>query len=342
MKKIFVTGSAGFIGFHLCRSLLQSGHQVVGYDSMNSYYDPALKEARLGELCSRSGYRHVTASLEDVARLRSELEEFRPSHIVHLAAQAGVRYSIENPEVYLSSNVIGSHNLLASLEGLGVEHVLLASTSSAYGANEDLPFRETAPTATPVSLYAATKIAMEALAHSRSALDGVPITAFRFFTVYGPWGRPDMALYKFVSAIEDGREIDVYGEGDMQRDFTYVDDLVEAITRLLDVIPRVASSVSERDTVSSVAPYRLVNIGAGSPTGLRDFISAVEGAVGISAQQRLLPMQPGDMVATFADNGLLRDLVGDIQFTPIGQGVRSFVDWYRAYRVAAAAREADL
>lgn len=332
--RVFVTGTAGFIGFHLASLLLDEGFEVVGYDGMTDYYDPLLKRRRHQMLLQNQRFSAVEAMLEDQARLTEEIDAFQPDIIVHLAGQAGVRYSLEEPQSYVQSNIIGTFHIMEAARRIGVKHLLIASTSSVYGANEELPFRETDKADLQLSFYAATKKATEAMAHSYAHLWKVPTTIFRFFTVYGPWGRPDMALFKFVDAILDGRPIDVYNEGKLARDFTYVGDLVRGIRMLMDVVP--AHSVDGAieiadDSLSPVAPYRIVNIGAGRQVTLEDFIEAVERAVGAKATRNLLPMQAGDVLSTHADTMLLERLTGFRPGTSLADGVASFVGWYRSY-----------
>jgi UDP-glucuronate 4-epimerase len=329
MTRYFITGDAGFIGFHLARHLLADGAEVMGYDGMTEYYDPRLKRDRRALNEQYSTYTPVTGMLEDRELLKASVDRFEPEVVVHLAAQAGVRYSISNPDTYISSNILGTFNLLEIMRETKPRHLMLASTSSVYGGNTKMPFSEIDRADAPVSLYAATKRATEALAHSSAHLWGVPITAFRFFTVYGPWGRPDMALFKFVDAIEQGKEIDVYGHGQMRRDFTYVEDLVDAIVRLSDIPP--TQIVSPADSKSPVAPYRTVNIAGGTPVELLEFIKEIERATGKTASRRLLPMQPGDVVETFSDCTLLNDLIGVVPSTPVRVGVERFTSWFREY-----------
>lgn len=329
---IVITGHAGFIGFHLSRALLEAGHSVLGLDALTDYYDPELKQARLRLLTPYPRFQQSIGHIEAPGFIDTAFRAFQPTIVVHLAAQAGVRYSIENPGVYLESNVIGTHKVAEAARDAGVDHLLIASTSSAYGGNEELPFTETQRTATPMSLYAATKIATEAIAHSYSHLWSIPTTCFRFFTVYGPWGRPDMALFKFAKAIEANDPIDVYGYGEMARDFTYIDDLVSGILSLIPIAPVKGEPVSTHDTLSPVAPFRTVNIGGGSPTGLLEFITAIEEAMGKSAVKRMLPMQPGDVVSTHASTELLTDLVGAVPKTTVKSGVTAFIDWYQEYK----------
>lgn len=332
--KVFVTGTAGFIGYHLARRLLADGHLVTGYDGLTDYYDPALKQARLAELKRHNSFTDIRGMLEDGDLLARSIEGFAPDVIVHLAAQAGVRYSLEHPDTYVSSNLDGTFNLLEAAKAARPQHLLVASTSSVYGANPALPFRETDTADWPVSIYAATKKAGEAMTHAYAHLNGLPTTCFRFFTVYGPWGRPDMALFRFAAAIDKGEPIDVYGEGKMRRDFTYIDDLVEAVVRLIDTPPVEGSPVAVeggQDSLSPVAPWRVVNIAGGQPVELTDFIAALEQAMGKAAEKRLLPMQPGDVRETHAAPELLRALTGKVPETPVAVGIGRFVEWYRAY-----------
>ena len=334
MQRIYVTGAAGFIGFHLCDLLLAEGVRVHGFDGMTDYYDVSLKRRRLAGLQQREGFGFTEAMLEDNARLAADMAAFKPDVVVHLAAQAGVRYSLEAPRSYLSSNIDGTFNVMEASRDLGVKHLLLASTSSVYGANTEMPYRETDKVDTQVSLYAATKKATEALSHSWAHLWNVPTTCFRFFTVYGPWGRPDMAPFKFTKAILAGDPIDVYGHGNMFRDFTYVTDLVRAIRLLIDAVPERPESpeaVAEGDSLSPVAPWRVVNIGNGEKVALGDFIAAIEAATGREAKRNLMEMQKGDVRATWADNSLLRRLTGYRPETDIRAGMAAFVAWYRDY-----------
>ncbi|KQN29330.1 NAD-dependent epimerase/dehydratase family protein [Sphingomonas sp. Leaf38] len=331
MTRYLITGAAGFVGFHLASRLLQDGHDVVGFDGMTAYYDVRLKDARVDLLRRHPTFTLVTGMLEDRDALAAAADRATPDVIVHLAAQAGVRYSIEAPRTYVDSNLIGSWNVLDIARAVGCKHLLMASTSSVYGANESMPFRELDRADEPLSLYAATKKAMEAMAFSQSHLFGLPMTMFRFFTVYGPWGRPDMALFKFTDAILNGRPIDVYGQGEMARDFTYVEDLVEAIVRLAGVIPAKSNRVAAVDTLSKVAPFRVVNIAGGTPTPLMEFIETIEASLGRKAHRNMMAMQPGDVPRTYADPSLLRALTGYTPTTPVQDGVAAFVSWYRAY-----------
>ena len=328
--RFLVTGSAGFIGFHLCRRLLADGHQVVGIDNFSAYYDVALKHARSAMLESHhNAFKVERLELEDSAALNRAWEAAAPDVVVHLAAQAGVRYSIDHPEAYVSSNLVGTFNVLEAARRFQPKHLLAASTSSAYGANTEMPFRETDRAVHPLTLYAATKGATELMGHSYSHLFGIPTTFFRFFTVYGPWGRPDMALFKFTRAIMADEPIEIFGQGEMSRDFTFVDDLVEGIVRLCDAIP--GTEAVEGDTLSPVAPFRLVNVGGGAPSGLMDYVAELEKALGREAKKTFLPMQDGDVRATFASADLLRRLTGYTPSTPISVGVPAFVAWYREH-----------
>ncbi len=331
-RTALVTGSAGFIGFHLARRLLAKGWRVVGFDAVTDYYDVRLKRARLAELARFAGFRAVEARLEEPGRLAALMEEETPQLVVHLAAQAGVRYSLESPRSYVEANLDGTFELLDAARAQPPRHLLMASTSSVYGANAEMPYAETDKADMQLSFYAATKKATEAMAHAYAHQHGLPITMFRFFTVYGPWGRPDMALFKFVRAIRAGRPIDVYNHGRMRRDFTYVDDLTEGVVRLAGAVPPApddrAGPAAPCDSLSPVAPWRVVNLGASEPVALGDFISAIEAALGRTAEKRMLPMQPGDVPATWADTSLQRALVGDIPTTPLAEGIARFVEWY--------------
>ena len=330
---VLVTGSAGFIGFHLARRLLAEGHSVTGFDGMTPYYDVELKRARHALLARSNAFVAQEAMLETEGALERAIEG-RPDVIVHLAAQAGVRYSLENPRAYVDANLLGTFNVMEAAKAAGVRHFLLASTSSVYGANTAMPFRETDRTDHPMTLYAATKKATEDMAHSYAHLWKIPTTAFRFFTVYGPWGRPDMALFKFVKAALAGEAIEVYGHGRMQRDFTYIDDLVEAVCRLIGAPPVEGAPVAEIDSLSPAAPYRAVNIGGGQPVGLLPFIAAIETALETPIEKRMLDMQKGDVPATWASADLLRALTGYVPSTRVEEGVAAFVAWYRGhYRV---------
>ena len=327
--RIFITGTAGFIGFHLARRLLAQGHLVDGFDGMTTYYDVSLKEARRALLLPSNAYRDTIGMLEDFKSLSQAVAQAAPDVIIHLAAQAGVRYSLENPRAYIDANLVGTFNVMELARLHKPKHFLMASTSSVYGASPSVPFYEKDRTDHPLTLYAATKKAAEAMAHSYSHLWSIPTTMFRFFTVYGPWGRPDMAPLKFVKAIENDQTIDIYNHGDMSRDFTYIDDLVEAIVRLIDCNP---SQDKADDSVSPVAPFRIVNIGRGAPVRLLDFIDTVERAIGKKARRNYLDMQAGDVPRTFADSELLYRLTGYRPDTPLETGVEALVSWYRDYQ----------
>ncbi|WP_368082264.1 NAD-dependent epimerase [Klebsiella oxytoca] len=330
--KFLVTGAAGFIGFHACKRLLQAGHEVVGLDNMNDYYDVNLKQARLDLLQSPlfSFHKIDLADREGIAQLFAH-EKF--NRVIHLAAQAGVRYSLENPFAYADSNLIGYLNILEGCRHNHVEHLLYASSSSVYGLNRKMPFSTDDSVDHPVSLYAATKKANELMAHTYSHLYGIPTTGLRFFTVYGPWGRPDMALFKFTKAMLEGKSIDVYNYGKMKRDFTYIDDIVEAIVRMQDIIPQPNPewTVETGSPADSSAPYRVYNIGNSSPVELMDYNTALEEALGMVAEKNMMPIQPGDVLETSADTKPLYDMVGFRPQTTVSQGVKNFVDWYKAY-----------
>lgn len=329
--RYLITGTAGFIGFHLAKRLLDDGHFVVGFDGMTNYYDISLKEKRHAILARSNGFRPFIGMLEDKAALQAAATAAEPDVIVHLAAQAGVRYSLENPRSYVDSNLVGSFNIIELAKEVQPKHLLLASTSSVYGANEKIPFAESDKADEQMTIYAATKKSMELIAHSYAHLFGVPTTAFRFFTVYGPWGRPDMALFKFVQAIRAGRPIDIYGEGRMSRDFTYIDDLIDGIVRLMAVPPAQANRVSAEtaaDTLSPHAPFRIVNIGGGQPVELMRFVETIETILGKPAIRNMLPMQPGDVPRTYAAPDLLVALTGFKPEIEIEEGVRRFVEWY--------------
>lgn len=334
MKTIFVTGSAGFIGYHLCKLLLAEGFRVAGYDGMTDYYDVTLKQRRLAMLLQNPNFTNTEALLEDQTTLESAMRAANPQVIIHLAAQAGVRYSLENPRAYLNANLVGGFNVLDLARELKVDHLLMASTSSVYGANTEMPFLETHKTETQLTFYAATKKANEAMAHSYAHIYGLPVTMFRFFTVYGPWGRPDMAPYKFTKGILEGTPIDIYNNGDMWRDFTYVDDLVRGIRLLIDAVPQrpaTPEDIPAGDSLSTVAPYRVVNIGNSDKVKLLDFIEAIEDATGRKAIRNYMPMQTGDVVATWADANLLKTLTNYQPQTSVRDGMIAFVAWYRDY-----------
>lgn len=328
---ILVTGAAGFIGFHLSMALLDRGHQVFGLDALTSYYDPRLKGDRLAILQERAGFTFAQLDLTDSEGLGRFVGAADAEIVFHLAAQPGVRYSIENPQSYVQSNIVGTANLLEALRHKRPpRHLIFASTSSIYGGNTHMPYAETDRADAPLSLYAATKKSGEALIHSYAHLWNIPSTAVRFFTVYGPYGRPDMALIKFARAIRDGVPLDVYGQGKMRRDFTYVGDLVATMLAILDK-PPVPGEALLGDSLSPVAPYRLLNAGGGQPVELMDFIGALEAAMGRKAQLNMMPMQPGDVVATEADTSLLEALVGKLPKTSLEDGIGAFVDWFWSY-----------
>jgi UDP-glucuronate 4-epimerase len=333
-SRILVTGTAGFIGFHLARLLLDEGFRVHGYDGMTDYYDVTLKRRRHAMLLQSPNFSATEAMLEDQKHLDAVADDFQPEVIVHLAAQAGVRYSLENPRAYLDANVIGTFNVMEAARRLNVDHLLMASTSSVYGANDEMPFTETEKADTQLTIYAATKKATESMGHAYAHLWELPTTMFRFFTVYGPWGRPDLALYKFVDAILDGRPIDIYNNGEMYRDFTYVDDLVRSIRLLMDAIPPSPAADHDRlpgDSLSPAAPFRIVNIGNSEKVRLLNFIVAIEDCLGKKAIRNYMPMQMGDVPATWADTSLLHNLTGYRPQMEYREGVERFVTWFRDY-----------
>ena len=331
--RILVTGSAGFIGMHVSERLLAAGHEVTGLDNLNAYYDPALKQARLDRLLPREGFRFERLDLADRAGMARLFAAGRFERVVHLAAQAGVRYSLQNPHAYGESNLTGFLNVLEGCRHSQCPHLVYASSSSVYGANRKLPFSEHDGADHPVSLYAATKKANELMAHAYSHLFGLPCTGLRFFTVYGPWGRPDMSLFLFTRAILEGRPIDVYNHGDMARDFTYIDDIVEGVVRVMERIPQAdpAMDMSAPDPALGNAAYRVYNIGNHTPVQLTEFIGILERALGRSAHKRLLPMQPGDVASTCADTTDLQRDVGFAPNTSLEQGIAAFVRWYREF-----------
>ena len=329
-KKIFITGSSGFIGFHLSRSLLEKGISVHGFDSMNNYYDVKLKKSRLKILKKFKKFTFKKNNLENMKILKKSIFKFKPNYIIHLGAQAGVRYSIDAPMKYISSNIIGTFNIIELAHKLKIKHLLIASSSSVYGSNKSKKFKENDKADNQLSIYAATKKSTESIAHSYSSLWNLPITALRFFTVYGPWGRPDMAYFKFVSSILNNKPIDIYNNGDMYRDFTYVDDLVNGIKLLIGCIPT-NNKISENDSLSSVAPFRLVNIGNSDKIKLIDFIEAIEESLNKKAIRNYMPMQKGDVAETWADTSLLKDLTGYISKTNFDDGITHFVKWYQEF-----------
>lgn len=333
MKRILVTGAAGFIGFHYVQALCAAGHEVLGIDNINDYYDTDLKDDRLKVLTAIKNFEFRKVELDDRDKVDAAFSEWKPDVVVNLAAQAGVRYSIDNPHAYVDSNLVGFMNVLEACRHNGIEHLIYASSSSVYGANEKVPFSVQDRVDHPVSLYAATKRANEMMAHTYAHLYRLPVTGLRFFTVYGPWGRPDMAYYKFTKAIYEGQAIDVYNDGDMMRDFTYIDDIVEAMVRLVD---KPAQSDPEwkaknPNPSTSNAPYRLYNIGNNNPEKLMDMIGFLEDAIGIEAKKNFLPMQPGDVYSTYADCTRLENEIGFSPSTPLKEGLEKFVDWYTEY-----------
>ncbi len=333
MSTTLVTGCAGFIGMHCTERLLARGEQVVGIDNLNAYYDVALKEARLARLTGQPGFTFERLDLADRAAMAELFARVQPTRVLHLAAQAGVRYSIDQPDDYTDSNLLGFGHILQGCRAARVRHLVFASSSSVYGGNARLPYSERDAVDHPISYYAATKKANEVMAHTYAHLYGIPVTGLRFFTVYGPWGRPDMALFKFTRAMLAGEPIDVYGQGALVRDFTYIDDIVEGVLRVLDkpATPDPAYDPAAPNPATSNAPYRIFNIGNSQPTVLMDYITALESALGITAQKKLLPIQPGDMHSTAADTAALAAWVGFAPSTPIHVGVARFVDWYRNF-----------
>ena len=331
--KVLVTGAAGFIGMHCIERLLARGDHVVGIDNLNDYYDVALKQSRLSQIADHAAFRFHRASIEDKEAMAGIFAEEKPDRVIHLAAQAGVRYSLENPHAYIDANLQGFMNILEGCRHNDVAHLAYASSSSVYGGNAQMPFSEHHSVDHPVSLYAATKKANELMAHTYSHLYGLPTTGLRFFTVYGPWGRPDMALFLFTDAIRNGRPIDVFNQGAMVRDFTYIDDIVEGVIRVLDktATPDPDFDPMNPDPGTSTAPFRVFNIGNGNPTPLMDYIGALEDALGMTAEKNMMPMQPGDVPATSADTSELRDWVGFAPNTDVRDGVQRFVDWYIGY-----------
>ncbi|WP_299615942.1 NAD-dependent epimerase/dehydratase family protein [uncultured Tateyamaria sp.] len=333
-RRILVTGTAGFIGFHLARLLLAEGHVVHGFDGMTDYYDVSLKRARHAALLQNQHFAVTEGLLEDQPLLDRTADAFQPDIIVHLAGQAGVRHSLDAPRAYIDSNVMGSFNVIEAARRHGVAHLLIASSSSVYGANTSMPFAEVDKADTQLTIYGATKKAGESMAHAYAHLHDLPTTMFRFFTVYGPWGRPDLAFFKFADAILDGRPIDIYNHGQMYRDFTYVDDLVRGIRLLIDAVPQRPDSpedITAGDSLSPVAPYRIVNIGNSTKVRLLDFIDALETSLGQKAVRNYMGMQPGDLEATWANADLLRQLTGYQPQTDVQTGIDAFVRWFRDY-----------
>jgi UDP-glucuronate 4-epimerase len=331
--RFLVTGAAGFIGYHTAKALLDRGDEVIGLDNLNSYYDVKLKEARLRRLEGRNGFKFHKLDLADRSGVESLFVEERPARVIHLAAQAGVRYSLENPHTYIDSNIVGTLHILEGCRHTGVEHLVLASSSSVYGANTAMPFNVHQNVDHPLSLYGASKKANELMAHSYAHLYRLPVTALRFFTVYGPWGRPDMALFLFTRKILSGEPIDVFNNGNHARDFTYIDDIVEGVLRSADKVaePDGSWSGDYPDPATSAAPYRVYNIGNNNPVELMQFIACIEKAVGREAKKNFLPIQPGDVPKTYANVDALVDDVGFKPSTPIEVGIPRFVEWYRSY-----------
>lgn len=333
-RRVLVTGSAGFIGYHLCKDLLAAGFEVMGFDGMTDYYDVNLKHRRHQNLLQNPAFRATEARLEDMDALGETFAKANPDIVIHLAAQAGVRYSLENPRSYVETNILGTFNLLECAKEAAPQHLLMASTSSVYGANTDMPFVESHVTDTPLTLYAATKKSNENMAHAYAHLWGMPITMFRFFTVYGPYGRPDLALFKFAKAALEGKPIDVYNHGNMSRDFTYVSDLVKAVRLLIDAAPAPVEDRTtpiEGDTLSPVGPHRVVNIGNGQNVPLMDFIAQIERSLGMEIEKNFMDMQMGDVPGTWANSDLLERLTGYRPNTPVSEGVDRFIEWYLDY-----------
>ncbi len=330
-KNFFVTGSAGFIGFSLAKALLDSGHYVHGYDCISDYYDVKLKYVRNKILKGYENFSSTEEMLENQEVLDKAITNFKPEIIIHLAAQAGVRYSIEEPRVYLSSNITGTFNIIELAHKVKVNHLIIASSSSVYGANKNIPYRETDKAQTQLSVYAATKKATESIAHAYSNLWKLPTTVLRFFTVYGPWGRPDMALFKFTESIIKEKPIDIYNNGEMYRDFTYIDDIIKGMISLINVPPKNEKNLDKNDSLSPVAPFRIVNIGNSNKVKLLDFVDALESCLGKKAIRNYMPMQKGDVHATWANTDLLKKLTGYAPKTDIKEGIKKFVDWYINY-----------
>ena len=330
--KIFITGASGFIGFHVSKRYLDKGFKVCGFDSMNNYYDVSLKKSRLKILKKYKYFSFTKGNLENEKVLNNSINRFKPSIIIHLAAQAGVRYSIQNPKVYLNSNIIGTYHIIEAAKRLSVKHLMIGSSSSVYGANKKFPFQEIDKTDNQVSLYAATKKSTENLAHSYSSLWKIPITILRFFTVYGPWGRPDMAYFKFTKNIINKKKIDIYNRGKMYRDYTYIDDIVDGIFKLTNKTPKLNQSKKyKNDSLSNVAPYRILNIGNTKKILLLDFINALEKKLGRKGIKRFMPMQKGDVYSTLSDSNLLKRITGYNPRTKYQDGINKFLNWYLNY-----------
>ena len=330
--KIFITGSSGFIGFHLAKKLLDKGFKVCGYDSMNSYYDTKLKKSRLNILKKYKNFKFVKNNIENYKILKAIIIKFKPKIIIHLAAQAGVRYSLKNPDAYLQSNIIGTFNIIKIANIIKTKHLIIGSSSSVYGANKKFPFQEIDKTDHQISFYAATKKSTENLAHSYSSLWKLPITVLRFFTVYGPWGRPDMAYFKFTKKILNGKKIDIYNKGKMYRDYTYIDDIVDGIFKLINKVPKLNSKKKiKNDSLSPVAPFRILNIGNTKKIYLLDFINTLEKELGKKIKKNYMPMQKGDVHSTLSDSSLLKKITGYNPKTKYQTGIKKFIEWYLDY-----------
>ena len=330
--KIFLTGSSGFIGFHLSKYLLEKGHTICGFDSMNSYYDVNLKKSRLKILNKYKNFFFIKGRIENKKKISTSISKFKPKIIIHLAAQAGVRYSIKNPRVYLESNITGTYNIIESAKKINVNHLIIASSSSVYGANKKIPFKENDRSDTQLSIYASTKKATESIAHSYSNIWKLPITMLRFFTVYGPWGRPDMALFKFTNGIINKKKIDIYNKGKMYRDFTYIDDVVKGITSLLNKPPNLKQLNKYRnDSLSPIAPFRILNIGNTKKVYLLDFIQVLEKELKVKAKRNYMPLQKGDVKVTLSDTNLLKQITGYKPQTNYKIGIKRFLSWFKSY-----------
>jgi len=331
--KIFITGTAGFIGFSLAKVLLENNHIVHGYDGITNYYDVKLKESRNKILTKYKKFSFTKGMLENKNLLKKTIIKFKPEIIIHLAAQAGVRYSIEKPRVYLSSNIMGTYNIIELAHKVKVKHLMIASSSSVYGANKKIPYTENDSVKSQMSIYASTKLATESIAHSYSSIWKTPTTVLRFFTVYGPWGRPDMALFKFTKSILEGKKISIYNKGNLYRDFTYIDDIVNGVSSLIRKIPKYKKnpSLNKIDSLSSVAPFRIINVGNSKKIKLLDFIKAIENSLGKKAIRNYMPMQKGDVFMTLANTKLLKKITGVIPKTNYKEGVRKFIKWYLEY-----------
>ena len=331
-SKIYITGSSGFIGFHTAKRLLNKGIRVHGFDSMNTYYDLKLKKNRLNILKKYKNFSFTKGLLENEKILSNSISKFKPSIIIHLAAQAGVRYSLENPKNYLNSNIVGTFNILKNAHKFNIKHLIIGSSSSVYGANKKIPFQEIDKADHQVSFYAATKKSTESLAHSYSSLWKIPVTMLRFFTVYGPWGRPDMAYFKFTKKILEGKRIDIFNKGKMYRDYTYIDDIVTGVCKLINKAPSLNKKIKfKNDSLSPVAPYRILNIGNTKKILLLDFIKSLEKELKVKAKKRYLPMQKGDVYSTLSNSYLLKKITGYNPKTSYKTGIKKFVNWYLDY-----------